>query len=159
MITPFNTPLETGVRALVVLDALFPDSSDLQRLVTFDYLVVHSGDAGGPQSIHAPLPLRSGELLVRRGLIERGLLLMESRGLVRREPSSAGFYYRATEQSTPFLSALQSKYVGRLVNRAEWAAETFGSFGEAELNTLVRKFFDEWTTEFQQVELPVGSES
>jgi len=74
--TPFNSPLETGVRSLAILVAAYPASFDLQRLVEMDYLVVHSGDAGGPKSLHAPLPLRAGELLVRRGLIEKGLLLI-----------------------------------------------------------------------------------
>src|SRR4051794_18613760 len=83
----FNSPLETGVRALTILEAAFPNSCDLQRLVELDYLVVHSGDVGGPESLHAPLPLRAGELLVRRELIEKGLLLMMSRGLVARSAS------------------------------------------------------------------------
>lgn len=42
--TPFNSPLETGVRSLTILEAAFPLSFDLQRLVEFDYVVVHSGD-------------------------------------------------------------------------------------------------------------------
>ena len=75
----FNSPLETGVRTLALLVAAYPRSRDLHRLVQYDYLTVHSADAAGPPSLHPPLPLRSGELLVRRGIIERGLLLMMSR--------------------------------------------------------------------------------
>lgn len=78
--SPFNGPLETGVRSLAILTAAFPMAMDLQRLVEMDYLVVHSEDASGPRSLHAPLPLRAGELLVRRGLIESGLKLMVRRG-------------------------------------------------------------------------------
>lgn len=77
-ITPFNSPLETGIRSLAILAAGHPVTFDLQRLVEMDYLVVHSGDANGPESLHAALPLRAGELLVRRELIEKGLLLMMS---------------------------------------------------------------------------------
>ena len=62
-----------------------------------DYLVVHSGDADGPDSLHAPLPMRAGELLVRHGLIEKGLMLMMSRGLVQRVSASDGFNYLAGE--------------------------------------------------------------
>ena len=85
MISPFNSPLETGVRSLIILTAAFPHAQDLQHLVFFDYLTVHSGDVEGlesPESLHAPLPMRAGELTVRKGLIERGLFLMMSRGLV-----------------------------------------------------------------------------
>jgi hypothetical protein len=157
--SPFNTPLETGVRSLTILDALFPHECDLHRLVTFDYFVVHSGDAGGPRSIHAPLPLRSAELLVRRGLVERGLLLMQARGLVARELTENGFFYRATEFSTPFLSSLQASYLQRVRERASWVAETFGAISDIELAKIVREFFDEWRTEFQPVELPLTGES
>ena len=81
--SPFNSALETGVRTLAILIACYPTAHDLGRLVQYDYLTVHSGDANGPPSLHPPLPLRSGELLVRRGLIESGLRLMMSRSLVR----------------------------------------------------------------------------
>ncbi len=56
--TPFNSPLETGIRSLSILVAAYPASLDIQRLVEMDYLVVHSGDAGGPESLHVPLPRR-----------------------------------------------------------------------------------------------------
>ncbi|MDO9714172.1 ABC-three component system middle component 2 [Paracraurococcus lichenis] len=76
---PFNSALETGVRALAILAEAHPSAYDLQRLLYFDYLVVHSQDADGPESLHPNTPLRNGELLVRRGIIERGLLLLLTR--------------------------------------------------------------------------------
>ena len=154
-LTPFNTPLETGVRALTLLDAVFPSSIDLQHLVDFDYLVVHSGDVGGPQSLHPPLPFRTGELLVRRGIIERGLLLMISRGLVWRIPSSKGIQYLASENANPFLSALSSNYITKLKERAAWIAERFGNATDEEIRATTRRFFEDWTTQFQPVELMI----
>jgi hypothetical protein len=152
MATPFNSPLETGVRSLTILTAVFPRALDLQRLVDFDYLVVHSGDAGGPESLHAPLPLRSGELLVRRGLIESGLLLMMSRGLVERTVSPEGFQYLATDNAGAFISALSAPYLERLKHRAGWVADTFGDATDEELRTITERFFEEWSTQFQRVE-------
>ena len=84
------------------LVAAHPEPFDLERLVEMDYLVVHSGDADGPDSLHAPLPMRAGELLVRRGLIEKGLLLMMSRSLVQRIPAKKGFNYLAGEGCLSF---------------------------------------------------------
>jgi hypothetical protein len=89
---PFNSPLETGIRSVGVLVATYPKAFDLQRLVAFDYLVVHTGDLGGPESLHPELPMRSAELLVRRGLVERGLLLMRSRELIEREANPEGIF-------------------------------------------------------------------
>ena len=105
-LSPFNSPLETGIRSLAILVAAYPEPFDLERLIEMDYLVVHSGDADGPESLHAPLPMRAGELLVRRGLIEKGLLLMMSRHLVQRVPAEEGFNYLAGEAAAPFLVSL-----------------------------------------------------
>ena len=52
----FNSPLETGVRAVAILVAAFPQSFDLQRLLAFEHLLVHTGDVGGPPSLHPPSP-------------------------------------------------------------------------------------------------------
>ena len=56
----FNSPIETGVRALILLAESYPDQLDLQRILEFDYIMVHTGDVDGPPSIHPALPLRSG---------------------------------------------------------------------------------------------------
>ena len=103
-ISPFNSPIECGLRALVLLAASGPAPCDLQRLTFFDYLLVHSGDVpGGPPSIHPPTPLRSGEALVRRQWIEKGLRLMLSRELIQPMFSETGIAYVATSLCRPFL--------------------------------------------------------
>lgn len=84
----FNSPLEAGIRAVSILGAAYPQTYDLQRLVAFDYLLVHTGDIGGPDNLHPPTPMRSAELLVRRKLVEQSLLLMMTRDLVEREVTS-----------------------------------------------------------------------
>jgi hypothetical protein len=152
--TPFNSALETGIRSLAILVAAYPASLDLQRLVELDYLVVHSGDAGGPESLHAPLPLRAGELLVRRGLIETGLLLMVSRGLIQRNPVNDGIYYVATETAAPFLSSLTAQYSKRLIERADWAAERFNGVPTQEIRRITHRFFERWSSEFEPIRTP-----
>ncbi|MGN6092822.1 MAG: ABC-three component system middle component 2 [Luteibacter jiangsuensis] len=155
---PFNSPLETGVRSLTILVTAFPVAFDLQRLVEMDYLVVHSGDADGPESLHAPLPLRAGELLVRRGLIERGLILMMSRGLVKRRPSEDGFRFIAEETAAPFISSLAADYSYRLRQRAEWAVERFQDVSTEEIRRITHRLFERWSSEFQSVQSSGGSQ-
>lgn len=156
-LSPFNSSLETGVRALSILEAAHPSSCDLQRLVELDYLVVHSGDAGGPASLHAPVPMRAGELLVRRQIIEKGLLLMISRGLVERIAYPDGFHYRASEAAAPFMSALTAPYSLELRDRARWAIETFGDMTTDAVRLITQRFFQRWTTEFQPKQFPAAS--
>lgn len=158
--SPFNSALETGIRTLAVLVASYPVAHDLGRLVQYDYLTVHSADAGGPPSLHPPLPLRSGELLVRRSLIEAGLRLMMSRYLVRRNLDVEGILYRAEDSAGAFLSNMRSTYIAELRDRADWVAFRFDALSTNELETVTNRLFDAWSTEFQpaqvgrRVELP-----
>lgn len=147
--SPFNSALETGVRTLVILTSCYPRAHDLGRLVQYDYLTVHSADADGPPSLHPPLPLRSGELLVRRGLIGSGLRLMMSRSLVRRELHAHGFLYGAEDSAASFLDNMKSSYLVALRKRAEWVAATFDELSDDELDAIVKRLFEAWTIEFQ----------
>ena len=150
--SPFNSALEAGIRILAVLVAGYPNQHDLGRLVQYDYLTVHSADAGGPPSLHPPLPFRSGELLVRRGLIEAGLRLMISRSLVRREFNIQGVLYGAEDAAGAFLDNLRSSYIVQLRDRAEWVISKFDGLSADEVDRVVKHLFDAWTTEFQPVQ-------
>lgn len=150
--TPFNTPLETGIRSVAILVAAHPSAFDLQRLVEMDYLVVHSGDAGGPESLHAALPLRAGELLVRRELIESGLMLMMSRGLVQRLPAMDGITYSASEAAGPYLASLTAEYSIKLRERAVWAADRFADVPTEEIRRITHRFFERWSSQFQPIQ-------
>ncbi len=155
---PFNSPLETGIRSLVILVAAHPAAFDLERLVEMDYLVVHSGDVDGPQSLHAPLPMRAGELLVRRRLIENGLLLMTSRNLIQRIPAEDGFDYIAVDAAAPFLSSLTSIYSQRLEERALWAVERFADVATSEIRQITHRVFENWSSQFQAIDGPRGTQ-
>lgn len=141
------------MRSLAILVAAYPKAHDLHRLVQYDYLTVHSEDAGGPPSLHPPLPLRSNELLVRRSLIERGVLLMASAGLVRRVPHSLGFLYSADEAAGPFIANLKAEYLAGVKERALWVVNSFDHLSAEELDRVTNRLFEAWTTEFQPVEM------
>lgn len=155
----FNSPLEAGIRAVAILAAAHPDSFDLQRLIAFDHLLVHTGDIGGPASLHPPVPLRSAELLVRRKLVERALLLMMTRDLVSRQVGPAGIRYVAGENASPFLAVIQSNYVKGLQERAHWLVDRLGRLPEGDFRAILRRFSDQWIEEFQTAERSLGAQA
>lgn len=157
--TTFNSPLEAGVRAVSILLPAYPQAYDLQRLVAFDYLIVHTGDIGGPESLHPQLPLRSAELLVRRKLVERGLLLMMSRGLVERIADTTGISYRAGELAETLLSNLMSPYLIALRERGNWVVNTFGPLDDDTLRQTMSRFFGQWIEEFQATQRSMEAET
>jgi hypothetical protein len=155
----FNGPLEAGIRAVSILGAAYPQTYDLQRLVALDYLLVHTGDIDGPDNLHPPTPMHSAELLVRRKLIEQSLLLMMTRDLVEREVTPDGIKYSAGENAVTFLSSVSSNYLLAMKDRATWLVKTLGGLTDEQFRGVMRRFFDKWVEEFQQVEQSLGGEA
>ena len=154
MTTPsvLNGPVEVGLRALVLLVEASPNALDLQQLVTLDYFLVHSGDVdGGPDSLHAPSPLRSGEVTVRRELLTKGLNLYNLHGLVAQTASAAGFAYTAEEGAGCFLDAFRSAYVENLRTLAEWVIASFGLLEYGDLHQALETSLSKWKREFAAV--------
>jgi hypothetical protein len=148
---PFNGPIEIGLRALIVLNDAYPQAYPLQTLVIYDYLIVHSDDiAGGPPGLHPKTPHRSGELLVRRAVLQQGLTLYESRGLVARRYEVTGVTWGATERSAAFLDALGTEYVLALRERASWLIDEYGQSEPEFLANLVREHLGQWGAEFER---------
>lgn len=156
--TTFNSPLEAGIRAVGTLVAAYPTTFDLYQLVAFDYLVVHTGDVGGPDSLHPRIPLRSAELLVRRKLVEKGLMLMMCRGLVARQISEEGIFYQAGEMAEIFMSSLTAPYLQGLRDRSEWVVERLGHLSSLQLKEFIGQFFNQWVEEFQSTQRNLGLE-
>lgn len=145
----FNSTLETGVRAVVVLDALHPRAFDLAHLTWFDHLVVHTYDIGGPQSLHPDIPQRTGELLVRRRLVEDGIKLMRRLHMIEANVDKSGITYRASEDASAFVEALRTEYSAELKECAIWLASFVGRTSESDLAELISKRIGRWAVEFQ----------
>ncbi|MFE4654751.1 ABC-three component system middle component 2 [Streptomyces sp. NPDC056707] len=123
---PLNSPLEAGIRALVLLSQTFPRRLDVAQLVYLDHAMLHSGDLDhGPVSLHPDLPAGPGELGLRRHLIEQGLMVLLRAGLADLTATDDGLMYGATDEAAGFLGVLESPYVGQLMERADWLTSTY----------------------------------
>lgn len=146
---PFNGPIEIGLRALALLSEAFPAQYSLQRLVVSDYLLVHSDDLpGGPPGLHPKTPHRGGELLVRRAVLEQGLMLYQSRGLLERHFTETGVMFAATERTAGFLDALSSVYASELRERAAWLVSLLDEVTDGELLKIANSHVGKWGAEF-----------
>lgn len=143
----FNTPLEAGVRALLILDAFAPRTFDLATISLLDYYIVHTGDAGGPQSLHPEINARAGEYFVRRHLVEEGLLLMARASLVEQVFTSSGIAFRAHETATAMIDMFGSNYNRRLAKAAEWLAREATDQGVDPFIQSLKEGLERWSHE------------
>ena len=148
----FNTPLECGLRLLFVLDACKPQKLDLQRIITYDYLLVHSGDVEESQgSLHPAVPFRGSEWLVKRDLVRNSLDLMFARELIDKRLESKGIFYAASELTSKFIHLLKSGYSQSIASRAKWLADRFGATSDAELEHYMTVNVGKWGAEFERL--------
>lgn len=148
---PFNSELETGIRAVVLLDAFYPRQCELVELTWFDHLVIHTADfdaENAPDSLHPDLPNRTGELLVRRQLVDKSLRMMQRVHLVDVIDTDKGIFYSASEDAPTYISLLQSNYSCALKERAQWMATRFNNLATADIKTIVEARVGRWTAEF-----------
>lgn len=148
-ITPFNSPYELGIRMVYLLSSLFPRSADLQKLVLLDYAVVYSADFGGPRSLHTPVPFRGNELYSRRELIQRGLYLMSTKGLITAVHDETGISYYAGENSRTIVDSLKTSYAAALGVRCSWVADSFGDMDSLAMTNLFNDSGHRWGAEME----------
>jgi len=87
----FNSPLEVGLRSLALLVAGYPKVFDLNHLVLFDFIAIHTEQFGGVTNLHPENRYHNTELLVRRPIISEGLRLFASKGLIEPKVTDTGF--------------------------------------------------------------------
>lgn len=143
----FNTPLEAGVRALLILDAFAPRAFDLATMSLLDYYIVHTGDAGGPPSLHPEITARAGEYFVRRHLIEEGLLLMARASLIEQVVNDSGIAFRAHETATAMIDLFGTSYNSRLAEAAKWLALEAETKGAEAFLAELKEGLERWSHE------------
>lgn len=146
-----NSPLEVGVRVVALLTALYPKRADLSRLVLLDHVALHSEDFAGEESLHPALPVRVGELGMKRELVRQGIVLMGARGLIVRDLNVSGIYYGASDDAWPFLESVDSRYLDRLRQRCAWVAREFGELNDEIIRMRLGAVFGSWSEEFDQL--------
>lgn len=148
----FNTPLEAGFRLLFVLSECRPEACDLQRLISYDYLLVHSGDVSSEfDSLHPAVPNRGSEWVVKRDVINMGLSLMFARDLLEKRLTATGIFFVGTELTTAFVRLLSSPYAEALRSRSAWLARTFGEYTDDALQKYMSRQVGTWGAEFDNI--------
>jgi hypothetical protein len=151
-VKPLNSPLEVGLRVLLVLQQAFPQRLDLNQLVLLDHSLLHSADLGGPDSLHPAVPIRAGELGIKRESIEAGLEVMVRAGLAHAGVGDRGIEFWAGESADGFRSLLETEYAERLQVRAAWVVGHFGKLDEESLRSGLSSVAQHWSEEFAAID-------
>ena len=154
----FNSPLELGLRALFLLNAMNTNKCDLHRLIIYDYFLIYSSDVqNGPESIHASTPHRSAEMLVKKDKLRLGINLLISKELIKVNFTSKGIVYSATDLTKPFLKFYRGEYSEKLRTNSKWVIDTFLNYTDKKLDKYINSNLDKWGGEFTMESLFRGN--
>ena len=143
----FNNEIEMGLRILVILKCVYPKSLDVEMINYYDYFSLHSKDVGGEESLHADVPNRSGELSVKRGLMQESLKMLVLKGLVERRYTQSGIEYISSEEVAPLIDNLSATYTQDLVKSTTWVCNHFNNMSNKKIRSFVLNNKHKWGSE------------
>lgn len=153
----YNTPLEVGMRILILLSELDNNAADIDRLVIYDYFMLHGNDFDEDiESLHPATPYRAGEIYVKRKIIQESINLMHSKELLNIEYTKEGIFYKANELTKVFLEYLDTQYAKDLLKYSRLVIKKFNSYSNDELNVYINKDISKWGSEFTRESLIRG---
>jgi len=148
----YNTPIELGLRSLIILETSKDQFMDLEKIMYLDHLCLNTSDLSGPDSLHAPIPNRGVQVFSKKALIQKGLSIMLSKELIQLIVKPDGFFYQVTEAGKVFLSLFQTKYFFDLVDRCKWVMERWGHSSTQEIKSFIDVNIQHWGGEFLSID-------
>ncbi|MFA6446604.1 MAG: ABC-three component system middle component 2, partial [Candidatus Paceibacterota bacterium] len=113
--------------------------------------LVHSSDiTGAPKSLHPDLPNRSCEILVNRAIVQEGLKLLLTKGLVEIKYAKTGICYKSTDLTKIIISNFTTEYASMLNERASWVVNNYDSMSDNKLNQYITTKLGQWGSEFSR---------
>ena len=147
----FNSPLESGLRLLSIFKNTNKTYLDTQRLVYYNYLLIHSSDIpNAPKSLHPEMPNRACEIVISREIVLKGISLLLSKDLICVKYTQTGIKYQSNKNTSLFLNRLESNYAKELDKRAKWVCENFDTISDLKLNRLMQDNLGKWGSEFSR---------
>lgn len=144
----FNTPIELGLRALIILQAGNGGVMDLEKIMYLDHLCLNTSDINGPESLHAPTPNRGVQVFSKKALLQKGISIMLSKELMELIVTQEGFYYGISEAGEMFLKMFQTKYYLEFVKRSDWVLERWGKIPTSQIKNFIDTNLQNWGGEF-----------
>ncbi|KAF6583124.1 ABC-three component system middle component 2 [Paenibacillus sp. EKM211P] len=146
----FNSPEEVGTRILFIL-SLCDKRMSSQRIMYYDYFVLHLNDIDNSYgSLHPDNPNHSSEIAVRRGIVNKGITLMLSKGLLDVKYTKTGIYYKKNNITDPFVSLFSNGYVEHLKKNIAVVNEKFSNYSDTQIYRYINKNIGSWTGEFEK---------
>lgn len=140
----YNTPVEIGVRLLMIL-VKSEVEVDFDKLLVLDYLSLHSNVINDEfKSLHPDNPCHGLEIYSKIDVSKNAINLLISKGLIDIRFTSEGIAYSSNSISEYFLSFFEGEYYNELEENIERIINKFNLWDSNKLQDYIFKNIGKW---------------
>lgn len=134
----FNTPFETGLRAMLILYTTQRQGITIDRIAAYDFMTIYGNDLGvAEKNLHGINHFSFSELTSKRVTCSEGVKAFVLDGLISVSRNKNGFIYSLTSSGKRYVEALDSDYKKQYLKIVNKVHSKYGQVPEAELiNTI-----------------------
>lgn len=145
----FNSPMEIGLRTLFVLNQFGEIALSIDKLIFFDYFLIHAGDISKKQkSIHPKYPFRSSEIIIKRELLNSAIMQLVRKELIEIHYQHDGIFYTISNIGRSLINYFESEYAELLNESSQWIYKNYKDKTEEELQASFKRNMKKWGGEF-----------
>ena len=130
----FNTPFESGLRAMLILYSSDSQGMTLDRITAYDFITLYGHDFAVAQTnLHGTNPFNFSELSAKRTACAEGGKLFVLDGLIAVTQTQRGFLYSITPIGRKYVQNLESDYKLQYLSIFKAVQKKYGSVSDTEL--------------------------
>lgn len=134
----FNSPFETGLRIILILNYVYPESCSIEKLTAYDFITLYGSDFGiSPDNLQNDNLFRYSELTTKRENIKKSLRSFTAEGYVAVRSTVSGFSYIITKVGQDFCKELNNGYATTYSNYLSEAVSKYSQLTERKLMQLI----------------------
>lgn len=107
----FNTPFETGLRAMLILYSTNSKGMTIDRIAAYDFMTIYGNDLGiTDKNLHGINHFSFSEFSSKRTACSEGVKAFVLDGLIAITRNKRGFLYSLTPTGKEYVEELESNY-------------------------------------------------
>lgn len=130
----FNTPFETGLRAVLILSITKSSGMTIDRLSAYDLMIIYGKDFEvSDWNLHGDNNYSFSELSSKRAVCSEGVKMFVLDGLIAVNRTQGGFLYKLTAAGRKYIVILDSDYKEQYIAIAENVHKKYAKKSDSEI--------------------------
>lgn len=136
----FNSSFEAGLRVLLLLSSICPQSATVDRITAYDFMTIYGKDFGVSEiNLHGDSNFNFSELASKRAQCNEGIKEFVLNGLISIRRTNEGFTYTLNSAGKKYISSLSSDYAKQYLTTSKAVQNKFSALSDEELLNQINK--------------------